>query len=480
MSNEIIKYIAQCGFLSTAPGVPQIEDPSGNWSAIAISSLITDPNIRYVSKAGNDATGTGALGAPFLTIQAAINACIAAGPTSSNCFEVRVSPGTYATPFKLTANVFVIGSGSAPGSFLATPLNGLTVVTPDPVNILDASLGGAAIAATGIFNCSFAADFICNWALIASTNSSRLILGECMTQNALTFTGNNSLNFLTLRQLYISEGATVDLTLNNLGGGTIDAVTGDGNLVINQTSGTAVYTLSGTTSQLTVNTPAASTFSVIATMLEFSVGDVAITGTGALLVGDVNHNQVLTDVNQILGFGFTAGATCMGVSGAQNVLEMTPSANRTLSLNAPAGSGFAGTGSPTFLTIKNFSPTFNIDFIFPGFVNGFGPSYVPPLGQVTLWFKRVNWCATPNVQSGIVALVNGVSAFIPADVTANSSIVATLQTYNGVCGTPMVPTADRVVGTRSGGGGFKVHAITPATGANTATDQGTYNWQVSS
>jgi len=85
----------------------------------------------------------------------------------------------------------------------------------------------------------------------------------------------------------------------------------------------------------------------------------------------------------------------------------------------------------------------------------------------------------PYVQGGSNALTNGVSAaLIPADVTANSRITCDLKTFNGAAGIPSALAADRVVGTRAGGGGFKITSYALATGAPVATDQGTYDWSV--
>jgi len=70
-------------------------------------------HILYVSKTGNDSTGTGQLGKPYLTIQAAITAAAAAtpSPTDTYPYVILVSPGTYETDFVMEQNIFVEGTG---------------------------------------------------------------------------------------------------------------------------------------------------------------------------------------------------------------------------------------------------------------------------------------------------------------------------------------------------------------------------------
>jgi hypothetical protein len=135
----------------------------------------------------------------------------------------------------------------------------------------------------------------------------------------------------------------------------------------------------------------------------------------------------------------------------------------------------------TVVRIRNLSATAgrNIDISFVGATAAGVPTYVPPGSELELTYAvgQNMWFASPIVQSGTIALTNGVSANIPADITALSRIVATLKTVSGAFGTPVC--GGRVVGTRAGGGLFVITSTLPATGATVATDQGTYDWQVS-
>ena len=67
-----------------------------------------------------------------------------------------------------------------------------------------------------------------------------------------------------------------------------------------------------------------------------------------------------------------------------------------------------------------------------------------------------------------------ISAAIAADIDLNSTITATLRTFNTATGIISAQGADRVNGTRAGGGQFKLTSVTAA-GATTVTDQSTYD-----
>lgn len=65
----------------------------------------------FVAKNGNDSTGDGSLGKPFLTVTAAMNSILDATP--SKRYVIRVASGFYTetSPFAIKANVFIVGEG---------------------------------------------------------------------------------------------------------------------------------------------------------------------------------------------------------------------------------------------------------------------------------------------------------------------------------------------------------------------------------
>lgn len=93
----------------TAPSVGQLLAAVNN-TQLAWSNG-SPPTIVYVDSANGSDGGTGALSAPFETIQHAIQSITAATPTRRYC--VCLAPGVYPGDFALKANVFVVGYASA-------------------------------------------------------------------------------------------------------------------------------------------------------------------------------------------------------------------------------------------------------------------------------------------------------------------------------------------------------------------------------
>lgn len=80
--------------------------------------------------------------------------------------------------------------------------------------------------------------------------------------------------------------------------------------------------------------------------------------------------------------------------------------------------------------------------------------------------------AWPNgIQSGEFTMTNGVSAAIPARISANTKFAFALRTVSGAFGTPAITLISQ-----GDPGFFVVTSTLPATGATVATDQGTYHW----
>lgn len=100
-----------------------------------------DQNV-YVSKAGNDSTGTGAITAPYLTITGALNAIKTANDAStSKRYQVIVAAGLYAENVALQAWVWVCGMSPA---MISTKISG--TVSADPTNWNGAQSGQGGLA----------------------------------------------------------------------------------------------------------------------------------------------------------------------------------------------------------------------------------------------------------------------------------------------------------------------------------------------
>lgn len=85
----------------------------------AISTPSTD-QLVYVSKGGNDVTGNGSFGNPYLTIGQALTSITDSSPTKR--YVIQVGPGDYPENLILKANIFIKGSGP-----IATRITGSTI-----------------------------------------------------------------------------------------------------------------------------------------------------------------------------------------------------------------------------------------------------------------------------------------------------------------------------------------------------------------
>lgn len=440
---------------------------------------------RYVNKGGSDTTGNGSFDKPYLTVQKAIDSIADASRTKP--YTVFVAPGIYTDPVLLKVGVYVRGAGEGGGTYNGSPVFGATQIMPHANNIVDSSFAGAVDGECGIFSCSLLGIAQADFANVLSTGAGQIILEDLQTDFAILIIGghlDNAQNAATVKNVNLGfTGA--DLTLADLGESYVSGLQSSYvcHLVYNQSAAFASFHAASD-----INLPDNGAVSVawtsallansILVLLDghFNCNPV-VTGAGAIVIAPtVSKSIAMTDQAFDIGWGVTAAPNAVGVSGAQNIVEGTPSVNRILTIHPPNSLQF------TRVKIRNLATTEgqNIDLSFPvATVAAGAPTYVPAGGEVNaVYDPRINtWLVAPTVQASLAVIAGGVSAaLIPADVSVRTSFSATLATFNGAAGVPYVKSADTVIGTRRGGGGFKIHAITLATGADTATDNGTYWW----
>jgi hypothetical protein len=441
-------------------------------------------NTRYVALNGNDATGDGSFEKPFLTVARAMTSITTA--TATNPWTVDVGPGVFATSFTVKNGVFVRGAGSGSGNYNGSPTTANTVLAPDTVQALAADWAGAGQKTGGISQCAFSQDFQADFATVGTTGDGYFLIDDVLTQNDVIFVGNGATgtSFATVKDLYIN--AAVDLKFIEMSGSTTEGLASDygGNVVFTQSA--AIQGFHDIVGSLVVGgvsltwTSALITNFLRVTMIGGASGLVnpTIVGAGSVLISDGVKTIAMADAAKRLSFGDTAAATLLGMNVGVNRVVCTPTANRVLTIDAPQ----AVLRLTTIIVQNLAAATFVIDLTLnSGTISPGSPTYVPPGGQVTITYDNFNsqWSVTPYVQRGQAAIAGGVSAaLIPADVTARSSITITQATFSGAAGTPLAKSADVVIGTRVGGGGFKIHSVALATGADVATDNGTYNWQI--
>lgn len=464
--------------------IPYIVNAAGARVALALAANTNTlfAQTKFVSAGGDDTTGDGSFAKPYLTIQAAMNAITDANSTTKP-YAIKVGPGVFATAFTLKPGVYIIGAGSGAGNYNATPLSGATVIAPTAAQALSAGWSGAGFKTGGILACALSTALVFNFAAIGSTAAASVLLDDVNTISAITMTGSGSLEYVTMKN--VVQNSTPDITLANMGGGIINGVMNDfgGRLIITQSAAIqSFYTITGCelgnltgtwTSALQANTMTLNILNRI------GQGNPTLTGTGLTVISEIQVAIGAGDANQVIAFGQTATETIKGVSRGRQIVSMTPTVARTISIFAPLAQG------ETTILLRNNSTTIPIDFTFAsGTVPAGSASYVQPLKTVRIVASNaggvVTWYIDPVVQRGTVTLTNGISALIPCDLVTQSSITFDNRLPGGTLGTGgyMAFNGDRVNGTRaSGTAGFKITAI-DLTGTLVATDSSQLDWQV--
>lgn len=221
-------------YQSTTPpaGIIPFDNTSNSFVAAEVQSAIeesryalgfpqTDLEI-WVSKSGNDTTGNGTFGRPFLTIgkaQTQIGVYADAGPTKR--YTIHVGPGDYNENLSLIANVFVKGNGP-----LSTRLTGTTLnVNNTTWNVTSADNRSGfmdmAVNPTCTFDFSAQANatdgklYFWNvrtsgaWTCTANTNITQIVVQDTQFFGAITCIGCNTLLLAcTTTSVTVQSGTT--------------------------------------------------------------------------------------------------------------------------------------------------------------------------------------------------------------------------------------------------------------------------------
>lgn len=459
---------AQFDVQTTTQGVYSgtVVDPT---SLVALSTLFAQN--KFVAKNGNDATGDGSVTKPFLTIQAAISSISDA--SSAKPYSVTVFAGVYTDTFAVAPWIYVQG---------ISPLS--VFLNPTTANWISAGFA-AGTQDGGINNVTLLTNVTVDFSLVASTGTGTFKLFNCLlgTAVALLFKGNNAANTVLLNNLFATGPSNATLTLTNISsrGNSITLLNGAVTIASTDAYATlhrlGAFSTSGAVSVTWTGAVIANFLQVIFwdSPLTFSPSSLTITGTAAIVTthGLIQANG--PDANTTFSFG--KGANNLGTiifpQNADNIIIANPTAPRTYTFE---GGGSVGTR----FRIVNQS-NFPITVAYTSGASGNFPSVIEPRNTAQFYAaSSLLWTSFdyPTQGGTAVALTNGQSALIPADLTAVSAIVVTLNTPNGAGGVPCARAADRVLGFRSGGSGFKITSVALATGIQVATDQGTYDWHV--
>lgn len=444
----------------------------------AVSAFIDDTlagagqsETRYVAKDGNDTTGSGSFSSPYLTIEKAYASITDA--TAVKPYTIVVKAGVYTEAFGIRPFVTLVGSSKVS-----------TILSPAQAQWLHAAWAGAVTMTACISGCTLGTNFTADFAAIGNTGIADLFLEDCLhgsnaTNIIIAVTGNG----VSIQNRFHVQNCE-DLANGSLVGAVVHTFTNvvanlsnwflsSNNLAYSNSTALAFSSRVAAMSanQVTVTNTGTGTYALLlspSVVLTTSV--VSMVGAGARITGpSVVATVTAPDADTTWDFSTgTVGATKL-VSAGHNFILAVPTANRAWIWNNPL--------EGTRVTIKNLSAFYitmtgaNINT-----VNGPCTTYLGPFDTLHMWFKSgTGWEVQNLTQQFTVPLVNGVSAFVPADLSIPNVITASLRTWNGAAGVPVALNADRAGGFRAGTGGFKISSINPATGVVVATDQGTYD-----
>lgn len=236
-----------------------------------VTTAVTVDQIVYVNKGGNDTTGNGSFGQPYLTIGKAITIVVDASPTKR--YGVLIGPGDYNENLTIKANMFFIGLGGP----IATRITGSTININDAtwnVTSADNRSGFQDISVNAVATWDFSAQtnntdgklYFWNirnsgaWTCTANSNITQIIIQDSEIFGSLTFNGCNTLidgtsfqgSSVTVHSAATAGQGPAILTLSggNVGGNITATWTSNGvvtaNLYGTAVSSTTVLTASGT------------------------------------------------------------------------------------------------------------------------------------------------------------------------------------------------------------------------------------------
>lgn len=326
----------------------------------------TDQTV-YVTKLGNDSTGNGSFGKPYLTIGHALTSITDSSP--SKRYTIDVATGDYSENLVLKANIFIKGAGP-----IATRITGTTI------DINDATWNNAANdSRSGFQDISVNGTGTWDFTAQAGNTQGKLYFFNVRNAAAWTFTGLNAINQIIIQDSEFFGNTTFTGMTAYIGASTWQA----GNIVANSSAAAGIPT----------------TLTIVAGMISGN-----ITGTWT-------SNSAVT-LNLA---GLTIGAsTVLSASGASCVVNANDG-----SLPVPANRTFASSAVLNRLN-DNFargllSATTNVD-VSAATAPVAGQALVATSGSVASWSNVVSLNATEvsatadaTTTSGTPALLTGMT-----------------------------------------------------------------------
>ncbi len=337
----------------------------------------------YVSKAGNDSTGTGTIEAPYLTITHAMSTISDSAVTKRYC--VNIGPGIFTDSFSLKANVDLVGN-----NVIATNLSGTIDLNDATWNNSNDNRSGAeqmTLSGTGTFNFT-----------TQSANSGKLYFYNIRYTGVPTFTADGSVNQVDIQNSLVFNGL-------NYAGGTL---------------------IIADTSFVNSNTITITSLSGIPTSVEIIGG-----GTDGNITFTYSSGSAIT--GDLYGFPVVGAITA---SGASATVTADPS-SIIGTTSFTSGATLTIIGAPAFYQSGNLNPTGTTSTT--GLMMGLAGAITPVLyGKV--FVTICGTIANNTIGDGTKVQIRYGTGSAPANAAAlTGTTIGPLQTYVNSVATVTVP-----------------------------------------
>lgn len=415
-----------------------------------IVTNITLDQTAYVNKGGNDTTGNGSFGQPYLTVGKAISSITDASPTKR--YGILVGPGDYNENLVIKANMFFIGTAGP----IATRITGSTININDTtwnVAAADNRSGFQDISVNPVATWDFSAQ--------ASNDSGKLYFWNIRNSGAWTTTANSNVTQLIIQDSEIFGSLTFN-GCNSL----IDGTSFQGaNLVVNSAStagqGPAIMTLSGGNTGGNLTATWTSNGTVTMNLYGIAISSTTIlTASGASCTvfaasdslpipanRSFTSSAVLTRLNDNFAGGLLSATTNISVASAT-----APSAGQVL---IASSSTVASWGSATTLSTTEVSATADTTTTSSTDVLMNSMTITPAAGTYLVWFSS-------TVDHSNQAVLITASIYSGGSLSA-ASARAVMPRFNGIGADTLSPcVATNGIVTVNGSQAIEIRWKTPS------------------
>lgn len=299
-----------------------------------ISTSFTVSQGLYVDKSGNDTTGTGSIGTPYLTIGKALSVITDSSPTKR--YGIFVGPGDYNENLVLKANVFIKGSGP-----LETRITGTTLNINDTTwNVTSADNRSGFQDVSVNPTCTF--DFSAQ----ANNTDGKLYFWNIRTSGAWTCTANTNITQVIMQDSQVF-GAVTFVGCNTLIEGTVfngTAITLNSGTTAGQGAGTLTLASGRTTGNITATYTSNGAITLNLSGIAIGTGTV-LTASGASCTVNVNDTSLPQPANRSV----SSGATLVRINDnfAKGLISATTNVDVSAATAPTAGQALIATNSTT-------------------------------------------------------------------------------------------------------------------------------------